>query len=82
MEQPPLAAVTFDTVILAMAMAMAMAMAASLFAWLIFGGGAIPLTYHHQLSGTPSYKTVPVRILRSPRPADQVAPAGSREQRS
>jgi anaerobic selenocysteine-containing dehydrogenase len=42
----------------------------------------VPLTYHDQLSGTPSYKSVPVRISRSPRTADQLAPAGSREQRS
>jgi uncharacterized membrane protein YadS len=58
-EQPPLAAVTFGTVILAMAMAALgltthvsairsagikpLALAASLFAWLIFGGGAITL---------------------------------------
>jgi anaerobic selenocysteine-containing dehydrogenase len=26
----------------------------------------VPLTYHDQLSGTPSYKSVPVRISRSP----------------
>jgi molybdopterin-dependent oxidoreductase alpha subunit len=30
----------------------------------------VPLTYHDQLSGTPSYKSVPVRISRSPRAAD------------
>jgi len=35
----------------------------------------VPLSYHDQLSGTPSYKSVPVRISRSPRAADQVAPA-------
>ena len=42
----------------------------------------VPLTYHDQLSGTPSYKSVPVRISRSARAADQVGPADSREQRS
>ena len=35
----------------------------------------VPLSYHDQLSRTPSYKSVPVRISRSPRAADQVAPA-------
>jgi molybdopterin-dependent oxidoreductase alpha subunit len=35
----------------------------------------VPLTYHDQLSGTPSYKSVPVRISRSLRAADQAAPA-------
>jgi molybdopterin-dependent oxidoreductase alpha subunit len=34
----------------------------------------VPLTYHDPLSGTPSYKSVPVRISRSNRAADQIAP--------
>jgi anaerobic selenocysteine-containing dehydrogenase len=42
----------------------------------------VPLTYQDEQSGTPSYKSVPVRISRSARAADQVAPAGSREQGS
>jgi anaerobic selenocysteine-containing dehydrogenase len=34
----------------------------------------VPLAYHDPLSGTPSYKSVPVRISRSRRAADQIAP--------
>jgi anaerobic selenocysteine-containing dehydrogenase len=34
----------------------------------------VPLTYYDEQSGTPSYKSVPVRISRSARTADQVAP--------
>jgi anaerobic selenocysteine-containing dehydrogenase len=33
----------------------------------------VPLDYHDRLSGTPSYKSVPVRISRSLRAADQAA---------
>jgi molybdopterin-dependent oxidoreductase alpha subunit len=35
----------------------------------------VPLTYGDKQSGTPSYKSVPVRISRSPRAVDRVAPA-------
>jgi len=35
----------------------------------------VPLTYHDQLSGTPSYKSVPVRISRGLRADDRAAPA-------
>jgi anaerobic selenocysteine-containing dehydrogenase len=35
----------------------------------------VPLTYQDEQSGTPSYKSVPVRISRSPRAVDRVAPA-------
>jgi anaerobic selenocysteine-containing dehydrogenase len=35
----------------------------------------VPLTYYDEQSGTPSYKSVPVRISRSARAADQVGPA-------
>ena len=35
----------------------------------------VPLTYHDEQSGTPAYKSVPVRISPSPRKVDRVAPA-------
>jgi molybdopterin-dependent oxidoreductase alpha subunit len=38
----------------------------------------VPLTYHDELSGTPSYKSVPVRIARSTRPTDR--PTGATQQ--